>query len=58
MASRTDFSMDNEKVISMFFLTAGGWVISLSEVEQLARIMSLMVPTVLSVLIYLQKRKK
>ena len=38
--------------------TVAGWTISLSDVETGLRILSLAVPTVLSILVYLKNRKK
>jgi hypothetical protein len=50
--------MDNHvKVLEMVFLTAGGWIISIQDIETVARIISLLVPATLSVLIYIKKRK-
>ena len=38
-------------------LAGAGWVIHLSTVESVARIISLLVPTVLTVLVFLRNRK-
>lgn len=48
---------DTIRVFEMTFLTIGGWVLSLQEVEVIARIISLIVPTILSILIYKRSLK-
>ncbi|RFC53247.1 hypothetical protein [Brumimicrobium aurantiacum] len=45
-------------ILDMTILAAGGWLISLQEIETLARIISLLVPAALSILLYLKNQKK
>lgn len=45
-------------IMKMGVATTAGWTISLSDVETGLRILSLAVPTVLSILVYLKNRKK
>lgn len=42
----------------MFAITAGGWIVSYSTVEAFFKLVSLIVPTVLSVLAYIRANKK
>jgi hypothetical protein len=45
-------------LLDMTVLMAGGWLISLQDIEVLARIVSLVVPTVLSVLLFIRNIKR
>ena len=50
--------MDNHvKVFEMMIITVGGWAISVQEIVPIARVISLLVPAVLSILIYVKKSK-
>lgn len=52
-------SMQNLQTIGeMTLLTAGGWLVSLQEIEVGVRIISLIVPTVLSIMLYKHKKNK
>lgn len=44
--------------IQMLLATGAGWVISLDQVEAIARIISLVVPVVLSTILFVRKSKK
>jgi len=49
---------EHQTIIDITFLMASGWVISLQDIETAARICSLIVPTVLSVLLFIRNQKK
>lgn len=49
---------DDHPILKMTVATTAGWTISLSEVETGLRILSLAVPTFLSILVYVKNRKK
>lgn len=45
-------------IIKSGFITTAGWTVSLSDVETGVRLISLIVPTVLSILLYIKKTRR
>jgi hypothetical protein len=48
----------NDTILAMSAMTAGGWAISLADVEVVLRIISLTVTVVLSVVVFMRDHKK
>lgn len=51
--------MNNDHpILEMILMTGAGWTISLASVESVAKIVSLLVPTILSILIFIRNNRK
>jgi hypothetical protein len=48
----------HDTILAMSAMTAGGWAVSLADVEVVVRLISLAVPAVLSVIVFLRSQKK
>jgi len=53
-----NFMQENQTIIDMAFLMAGGWFVSLQDIESIARITSLVVPTCLSVILFIKNQRR
>jgi hypothetical protein len=48
----------HDTILAMGAMTAGGWAISMADVEVVVRLISLAVPAVLSVIVFMRDQKK
>jgi hypothetical protein len=58
LSKQKTFKMQNDSIAIMAISTAAGWFVSLQDLETVTRIISLIVPTVLSVLVFVGNRRK